>query len=110
MRRQISRVLSLSGLTLGAIGWLVFLGGSVYAFTLSDKCPPVGLFPPRESAQMMISNVAWWFTLAGLPIALASVGVNFRDRAGWVAVAVNAAFWILLWGWMYGDVSTCQYR
>lgn len=111
MHRRISRVLSLSSLALGVVGWIIFLAGSAYAaLTLSDKCPLVGDFSPRESAQMLISNVAWWFALAGLPTALASVGVNFRDRPSWVATAVNAAFWVLLWGWIYGDVLTCQYR
>ncbi len=111
MRHQISRVLSLSGLTLGLMAWAIFLAGSLYAFVaLSSECPPNGLFPPRESMQMMVSNFAWWFALVGLPLGLVAVGVNYRNHPGWVGAMVNATFWVLQWGWMYGDVATCQYR
>lgn len=111
MRLHISRVLSFSGLSLGVVAWLVLLVGLLYAtLALSAECPPNALFPPRDSATMLVSNVAWWFSLGGLPLGVAAVGVNFRNRLGWGAVALNAAFWVLLWGGMYGDVATCAQR
>ena len=110
MRRKVARTLSWSGLTLGTVGWLVFLVGFGYALTLSPECAPGDLLPARVSAGMETSTVAWWFSLAGLPIALVSVGVSFRNWPGWVAVAVNAAFWFLMWGWIYGDVAPCHHR
>jgi len=109
MRYRISKLLSLFGLALGLLGWIIFLAGSVYAaMALSTECPPGGLFSPRETMQMTVSDVAWWFTLVGLPLAFVAIGVNFRSRLGWMGILANSAFWILMWGWLYGDVATCQ--
>lgn len=111
MYQLASKTLSLTGLVLGLGAWLIFAAGSLYApLALSPNCSPGEMFPPRLAAQLTSWQTAWWFALAGLPIAVLAVVLNFRLRPSWVAVAVNVLFWVLVWGWLYGDVATCPYR
>src|SRR5919201_4310121 len=107
MYRRASRALSLTGLGLGLGAWLIFAGGSLYArLALSPDCSPGDLFPPRITAELISQQTAWWFALIGLPIAVVAAALNFRLRPTWVAIAVNVLFWLLVWGWLYGDVAT----
>ena len=96
-----------SAASLGIAAWAILLVGFgfTYLFVPDTYATSLSIMTSRTASQLLVANVAWWFTLVGLPLALASLVVAPRVRMTWVALVTNAAFWILLWGFMYGDVA-----
>jgi len=95
-----------SAAALGIGAWAVFALGLIYAqlFVPNTYATPLSIMTSRTATQLLATQFAWWFTLAGLPIALASALVAPRARWTWIAIGANVAFWVLLWGFMYGDI------
>src|SRR5262252_10380015 len=88
-------------LTLGAIGWLIGIGGYVYASVfVSEQLAPRAVMSPRTFTQVMAISVGWWLSVVVLAFALVLLAISRSFRASTLPAVVVSALYVLPLGFV----------